>query len=477
MTIREVSDETQSAGTFSPSATPAPVQVRCDDGSQYGSAAPCNNLRSFAEHNVAPRGAAGTAFEFDVLWTPPPNEVGKLHVYVAAVAGDGSGGPQGDWVYTSMQTIANAGKCTDITNPILRTTENGGSFQPPLSSNAMVSILGTGFVVGGPGRIAGLGDFVNGAFPTELSCVSVQVTGPGVSPTLIPISYVSATQINAQLPTFSGTGPVTLQLILNPGQTNQSTSYIDTYTTLQPFAPAFFLFANSISIAAQFAGTANIVADPSLIPGATPAKPGDIVTLYGTGFGDTNPSVAAGQLATGQAPLLNGVTVTIGTATLAPSDVLYAGLSPGSISGLYQFDVRIPQSTPSGEIPVPFPSEVPRPRRRPPFPSRYRNRRPPKSFSATLFQPCRKSGCAPQNAGLRRPRTAGTAARRSRCSPRWDWLDWRRCSCLPAARTGNRQREHALDGDVQIEVERIAVRVHRARQPGRSGPESKMETR
>lgn len=352
MTIREVSDETQSAGTFSPSATPAPVQVRCDDGSQYGSAAPCNNLRSFAEHNVAPRGAAGTAFEFDVLWTPPPNEVGKLHVYVAAVAGDGSGGPQGDWVYTSMQTIANAGKCTDITNPILRTTENGGSFQPPLSSNAMVSILGTGFVVGGPGRIAGLGDFVNGAFPTELSCVSVQVTGPGVSPTLIPISYVSATQINAQLPTFSGTGPVTLQLILNPGQTNQSTSDIDTYTTLQPFAPAFFLFANSISIAAQFAGTANIVADPSLIPGATPAKPGDIVTLYGTGFGDTNPSVAAGQLATGQAPLLNGVTVTIGTATLAPSDVLYAGLSPGSISGLYQFDVRIPQSTPSGEIPV-----------------------------------------------------------------------------------------------------------------------------
>jgi len=176
MTIREVSDETLSAGTFSPSNTPAPVQVRCDDGSQYGSAAPCNNLRAFAEHNVAPRGASGTTFEFDVLWTPPPNEVGKLHVYVAAVAGNGDGGPQGDWVYTSVQTIANAGTCTDIANPILRTTENGGSFQPPLSSNAMVSIMGTGFVVGGPGRVAGLGDFVNGAFPTELACVSVQVT-------------------------------------------------------------------------------------------------------------------------------------------------------------------------------------------------------------------------------------------------------------------------------------------------------------
>ena len=353
ITIREVSDETQSSGTFSPSSTPAPVQVRCDDGSQYGAAAPCNNLRAFAEHNVAPRGAAGTNFEFDALWTPPPNEVGKLHVYVAAVAGNGDGGPLGDWVYTSVSTIANAGKCTDITNPILRTTENGGSFLPPLSSNAMVSIVGTGFVVGGPGRIAGLGDFVNGAFPTELACVSVQVTGPGIpNPTLIPITYVSAEQINAQLPTFSGTGPVTLQLILNPGQTNQMTSDIDTYTTLQPFAPAFFLFANSTSIAAQFAGTANVVAAPSLVPGATPAKPGDLVTLYGTGFGDTNPSVAAGQLATATASLVNGVTVTIGTVTLAPSDVLYAGLVPDSISGLYQFNVRIPQSTPSGNIPV-----------------------------------------------------------------------------------------------------------------------------
>jgi uncharacterized protein (TIGR03437 family) len=32
--------------------------------------------------------------------------------------------------------------------------------------------------------------------------------------------------------------------------------------------------------------------------------------------------------------------------------VLYAGLSPGSISGLYQFNVRIPAGTPSGNVPV-----------------------------------------------------------------------------------------------------------------------------
>jgi len=57
-------------------------------------------------------------------------------------------------------------------------------------------------------------------------------------------------------------------------------------------------------------------------------------------------------MATGMATLANSITVTIGTTQLASSDILYAGLSPGSISGLYQFNVRIPTSAPTGEVPV-----------------------------------------------------------------------------------------------------------------------------
>jgi uncharacterized protein (TIGR03437 family) len=34
------------------------------------------------------------------------------------------------------------------------------------------------------------------------------------------------------------------------------------------------------------------------------------------------------------------------------SDILYAGLSPQSISGLAQFNVRLPQSLPDGDLPV-----------------------------------------------------------------------------------------------------------------------------
>jgi uncharacterized protein (TIGR03437 family) len=353
MSIREVSDETQSAGLLAMVSSTDPDQVVCDDGSQFGAAPPCNTLQQFAEHKNAPFGAMGATFEFDVLWTPPSPEVGKLHVYVAAVAANGDGTPAGDRVYTVVKTLANAGTCSITGSVSLRNVGNAASFQPGFSSNALISIFGLGFEQAGLKRTAGLGDLVNNAFPTELGCVSVQVTGPGVpQPVLIPITYVQIDQINAQMPEFSGTGTVTLQVLLNPGQGNQIVSSPATLTTLQPFAPAFFMLGTSTSIAAQIAGTSTVVADPSVVAGGIPAKPGDLVTLYATGFGDTNPLVPAGQLAAGQSPLVNGVTVTIGTVTLQPSDVLYAGLTPGSISGLYQFNVRVPASTPNGEIPV-----------------------------------------------------------------------------------------------------------------------------
>src|ERR1700676_2201084 len=80
ITIRSVSSsEMQSAGDFSAGIS---VQVACDDGSRFGSAPPCNGINQFGEHSNAPRAATGTAFEFDVPWTPPASEIGDLRVYI-----------------------------------------------------------------------------------------------------------------------------------------------------------------------------------------------------------------------------------------------------------------------------------------------------------------------------------------------------------------------------------------------------------
>src|SRR5579871_272346 len=353
LAIREVSDETLSAGSFGLALPSDPVQVICDDGSQYGSASCNTSPRQFAEHRSAPRGGAGTAYEFDVVWKPPSQEVGRLDVYIAAVAANGDGTAAGDRVYTFKKTISNIGACSVGKKPTLQTVLNGASFQGAFSSKAMVSIFGLGFQASGYTRTAGLGDFVNGAFPTALGCVSVQVTGPGIpQPVLLPVSYVQQDQINAQMPQFTGTGPVSLQVIENPGGPNQLMSDVATLNAMQPLAPAFFLFQPSKSIAALLAGTAQIIADPTVVPGARAARPGDIISLYATGFGDTNPGVGPGQLASGQAPFTNNVIVTIGNTTLSPSQIQYAGLTPGSISGLYQFNVQVPLGTPNGAIPV-----------------------------------------------------------------------------------------------------------------------------
>jgi uncharacterized protein (TIGR03437 family) len=139
-------------------------------------------------------------------------------------------------------------------------------------------------------------------------------------------------------------------VVSNAGKPNELRSIMANITVL-PLAPVFFTF-NGTSIAAQFANTSNVVADPSVVPSGLPAKPGDIVTLYGTGFGTTDKPVAPGSLATGISRVTAPVTVTIGGVTLAPQDVLYVGLSPGSIGGLYQLNVRIPASTLDGDIPV-----------------------------------------------------------------------------------------------------------------------------
>jgi uncharacterized protein (TIGR03437 family) len=62
--------------------------------------------------------------------------------------------------------------------------------------------------------------------------------------------------------------------------------------------------------------------------------------------------VPTGQLATAADSLATAITVTIGTTTLSSADVLYAGASPGLLGGVYQFNVRIPASTPNGDTAV-----------------------------------------------------------------------------------------------------------------------------
>jgi uncharacterized protein (TIGR03437 family) len=81
-----------------------------------------------------------------------------------------------------------------------------------------------------------------------------------------------------------------------------------------------------------------------------PAKPGDVIILWGTGFGPTSPAAPAGM----QTPS----TTTYNTATTAsvtvggkPATVYGAALAPG-YAGLYQIAIQIPAGLANGDYPI-----------------------------------------------------------------------------------------------------------------------------
>ena len=82
-----------------------------------------------------------------------------------------------------------------------------------------------------------------------------------------------------------------------------------------------------------------------------PAAKGSVVSIFATGAGQTTPGGLDGKIATaGYLPMpAAAVTVQING---EQAEVLYAGASPGSVSGLLQVNVRIPADSPSGDVPV-----------------------------------------------------------------------------------------------------------------------------
>jgi len=341
LTARRDTDTSIGAGMFAGNDT---VQVRC--GLNLG-IPPCTGETQpqFVEHvttSTRPGTRDGVEWEFE--WTPPINEVGDVTLFVSGNAANNSGTNDGDYIFNTRLTLKAEGACNQTRRPMVRTIGNAASYARELSPNVLASVFGLDFAVAGRTRAAGSGDFVNGAFPQELACVAIEVAGRRA-----PITYVQNDQINFQIPAGTPTGPVPLMVYLNPGRQNELRSDQATIT-IASHAPAFFTFNNQ-SIAAQTA-TFQTIADPAVVPGGVRARRGEVVILYGTGFGLTNPIYQAGEIPSAVASLRDQITVTVGGTVLPASEILYAGLSPGIISGLQQFNIRLPQSVGSGNVPI-----------------------------------------------------------------------------------------------------------------------------
>ncbi|MBS1858237.1 MAG: hypothetical protein JST11_22895 [Acidobacteria bacterium] len=338
LTARLVSDDSKPAGTFTPDSI---VKVLCDSGTP----APCSDTQTeFAEHSNAPRGTPGAGYTFDVTWTPPATDVGDIVFYAAGNAADGNGAPTNDRIYTTSRRISPP--CALTQKPSIRSAVNGASFQGAWNVGAMMSVFGANFAPTGKTRAVTAADLVARKFPQSLACIAVQVNGQNA-----PIAYVQQDQINLQAPSLAGLGTASIVVIANPGTPNELRSDPLSVSTQAAYAPALFTFDGKTA-AATTADGKGIVANPNVVAGASPARPGDIVTLYATGLGNTDPAYAPGDIASAAAPATGTLTATVGGITLAAADVLYAGASPGSICGLQQVNLRLPAALPDGDVPV-----------------------------------------------------------------------------------------------------------------------------
>jgi uncharacterized protein (TIGR03437 family) len=350
LTARMASDETKKAGSFTVVAG-APVRVRCaPDERDATPTQGCGSDLEFAEHGGTPDSTLGGvegAKTFEVEWTAPEGiDLGDVVFYAAGNAANNNNTPVGDRIYNTRLQLAAESTCNYVVQPRVQGMGNSATSRGGVSMNSFISLYGANFVPSGVRRSLGAGDIRENKMPTELGCIAVEIAGRRA-----PVIHVQQDQINVQVPTLSQTGNVPVKLIVNPGRPGE-VSVDAGMLSLQNYAPSLFTF-NGRSVAALIAGGGGVAADPAVVAGGRPVAPGEIVELYGTGFGPSEPVFQSGEIVPARpVPLRERVSVTIGGTTLPAADILYAGLAPGGSSGLYQINVRLAASAPNGDLPV-----------------------------------------------------------------------------------------------------------------------------
>ncbi|HUJ50786.1 MAG TPA: hypothetical protein VLW25_11335 [Bryobacteraceae bacterium] len=209
--------------------------------------------------------------------------------------------------------------------PQIAAVVNGASFGTTISSGGWATILGANLA--GSTAIASMSGT---ALPTALDGVSVSIDG-------LPafVYYVSPAQINVIVPDDQANGGVSVQV------TSQGVTSNIVTADKEDFGPSLFLFTSRYPAAAHNNGV--YVGPPNLLSGMVtePATPGEVILLFGTGFGPLDPPVAAGQLITNAAPPAQLVTATVGG---VPANVQGYLVYPG----MYQFNLTVPQ-LPAGD--------------------------------------------------------------------------------------------------------------------------------
>ncbi len=206
----------------------------------------------------------------------------------------------------------------------------------PFAPGEIVALFG--LQLAAPGTVAQN----TGAPPLATTLGSAQVLVNGVA---VPLFFVDPLQINFQIPySFTSGQTATVQVVAG-GTPGNSRSIAITATS-----PRLLLFPNNYGIAVNTDGSLPMPSSQVIPPYVShPAKPGDVLVIYGVGFGQTSPVAVEGNAANGGPSLQNAPTTTVdfgGPVTLGVTTTVgYSGLTPTAV-GLYQINVTVPEHAP-----------------------------------------------------------------------------------------------------------------------------------
>jgi uncharacterized protein (TIGR03437 family) len=221
---------------------------------------------------------------------------------------------------TSGFTVLPTGYGAATAPPQITSVVNSADFKLPVAPGGLISVFGQQMTA------------TNAAtaqipLPTALAESCLVVNGA-----LIPLLFVSPTQVNAQLP-YNVSGNSSISIHAPSGVSNNF------LFTVLPTAPAVFQAGDIDGLPTALIYRAD---NGELVTPTNPLHPKDTITIWLTGMGATDQKIVAG-LAAPSDPLAKALVQPIVTLGGAALQILYAGLAPGW-AGLYQINATVPSS-------------------------------------------------------------------------------------------------------------------------------------
>ncbi|HTS50710.1 MAG TPA: YCF48-related protein [Bryobacteraceae bacterium] len=220
--------------------------------------------------------------------------------------------------------------------PVITSVVNAASLQPGIAANTWVTIFGSNLA---PKNDDWTNSIVNGALPTNVDGVKVNIGGKPAY-----VYYLTSGQLNVLAPADLSSGSVDVTVTTDVGTSPAFN------TTAGDFSPAFFAWPGNQVVATR--QDFSLAVKPGTFPGTSTiaAKPGDVLILWATGFGATNPPYPAGKGTPADTTYstANAPTITINNNSAI---VFGSALAPGS-AGLYQIAIQVPNNIADGDYSI-----------------------------------------------------------------------------------------------------------------------------